>query len=200
MSCTKWLPIIAVFGCVISGAQASIIQIDDLTDTPVLKVDTVTITGNGGNISGYSNTYDPNTLTEKLQFTFTSALASAVNVMQFTRMNCTGCAEESLTNFGPSDIFLVQTTVGSFNDTITFLSSDTASVLAPPPGFTPSARDPLEENGQYQIVFRTMSGANVVDEYQARSDVPEPATLALFAIGLGSLCLIRRRKVGEDAR
>jgi hypothetical protein len=195
MSCTKCLWIIAVFGSAISGVQASTIQIDDLSDIPALIVDGVTITGNGGKISGYSNTFDPNTLTEKLQFTFTSAVASGVNVMQYTRMNCTGCAEESLTG-GPSDIFLIQETAGSFNDTVTFLSSDTASVLAPPTGFTASARDPLEENGQYQIVFRTMSGATVVDEYQARSDVPEPATLALFAIGLGSLRLFRHRKAG----
>jgi hypothetical protein len=195
----KWIKLfllVAICGGVASNLQASIIQIDDLTDTLSLIIDGVTITGNGGKVSNYSNTFDPVTSTEKLQFTFTSTRKAGANLKLYARMICTGCPEESSTG-GPSDLFLFVAQKGSFQATITFRSSDTASVLVPPAGFMRiSNTDPVEENGKYQILLtnEAIESNEVIDQYQARSDftpppLPEPSTLFLLGGGLGCLTI-----------
>jgi hypothetical protein len=184
MSHAKWLAAIVVIvalGSSIPSAQASLIQIDDLTDTLVLYVDGVPVTGNGGRISGYLNTYDG--VTETLQFTFMSDVQSAVDFKQYTRMNGDG--------EGPSDIFLITGTADSNLFDITFLSSDLPSVLVPPSGFDFSVYDPLVENGLYQTVFKLTP-----DEYQARSDIPEPSTCLMLGTGLlGLYGWLRRKRI-----
>jgi hypothetical protein len=203
----KWIKLfllVAICGSVASNLQASIIQIDDLTDTLSLIIDGVTITGNGGKVSNYSNTFDPATSTEKLQFTFTSTRKAGADLKLYARMICTGCPEESSTG-GTSDLFLFVATKGSFQAAITFKSSDTSSELVPPAGYTRIANtDPVEENGKYQILLTNVAtdSDKIIDQYQARSDftppLPEPSTLFLFVGGLGCLGLWAWRQSSPD--
>jgi len=194
MNWAKWFLMIAVLGGVASNMEASLIQIDDATETLKLIIDGVTITGNGGKIENYKNTFDPDTKTEFLQFTFTTTTKAHDTFRFYTRMNCNGCEEESSTG-GPSDLFLFFAQKGSLQLSITFRSSDTASKLVPPANFKPSGLDPIDENGRYETVFKTVTAnGTLVDEFQVRSDIgspplPEPTTLALLVSGMGCLGL-----------
>lgn len=168
-------------------AQASLIQIDDLTDVVGLYVDNNLITGDGGQISNYSNIVDTDG-SEILSFTFESALPWNYDFHKYVLMN--GRSEDAS---GPSDLFLIDGLAGSYSDHIQFISSDVMDRLDPAfygtlYPYTPWTTSPLIENDTYQTLIDT--GADI---YQARSDAPEPATLALLGLGFMGLAFGNRR-------
>ena len=189
MSVTKLLVILVVLFGMVPGVQASLIQIDDRTDSLKLYVDGSLITADGGQISGYSNTVvGPATGgMEILTFTFqsTNPWSGTGDFKYYTLMSSP--IDITPTNpDGLSDIYLIQGTGGSYLDVITFISSDDPLDLAIPSGFIASSFNPLIENGTYQTVFETygITSGLLVDRYQVASDVPEPATLVLFGNAL----------------
>ena len=129
-------------------------------------------------------------MTETLKFTYQlepSVGSIGNSFKQYTRSN----GKELLTS-GPSDIFLIEATQDSSFVDITFISSDTESVIAPPQGFTASAVEvsnggPLTEKDDYQDVFRLVDANNPLiarELFQARSDtseVPIPSAFFLLA-------------------
>jgi hypothetical protein len=191
------LAVLAASGMTFGMAHASIIRVDDSTDTITVTVDNTAIA-----IERLPNT------TEAIRFTFTSTVVSSV----------TGSFSTDLIETTPrdpdngglvSDRFFLQFTMGSPNIGVLFASDPDISSVPP----AQAQFDGFFENGGFQdVIFYRRIGFEqpgiptderpaaglLIDTFQVRSDVPEPATLALF--GIGALALLgrrwRRRKQG----
>jgi hypothetical protein len=91
-----------------------------------------------------------------------------------------------------SDLFVIQGKAGQAPDYITFISDpgNLTTLPAVIPGSTATPTEisaALSETGLWQLAYNTG-----VDQYYVRSDIPEPATLGLFALGAGLLGFRRR--------
>jgi len=189
------LAALVAYGVTFGIAQASIIRIDDSTDTITVIVDDAPIT-----VERLPNT------TEAIRFTFTSTVVSSVTGSFSTDLIET--TPRDLDDGGVvSDRLFLQFTMGSPNVVVLFASDPDLSSVPP----APAQFDGFFENGEFQdVIFYRRVGFDqpgiptdqrppaglLIDTFQVRSDVPEPSTLALFGIAaLGLLgCAWRRSK------
>lgn len=170
---------LALLAASLPNAQASVINIDELAGGGLaLTIDGALITGNGGNVSAYSNDG------ETLSFTFTSAQAWANDTHQYQYLLGEGGVK--------SDLFTISGALGSFLNEIVFTSAS-AKLVTPSSPFTEYSPG-IVENGNWQQVY-----ASAGDTFFAKVEVPEPSVLSLFGLGLLGLCFGKRSRVTSAA-
>ena len=217
----KYLNIVLPLGMIFFAplaAHAAMIQIDDLSDQLSLIVDgkdhSVMPDARIANFVNRTSCGAVATCTpsiEMMSFDFTSALPSAVDFKQYTVMN-----GSSLDSHSISDVFFISGVSGSKIDHVTFFSIDVIRAIVEldnltlsngdmsfrfdTTGYTPSAFSPLLETKLYQTVFATETtpGGVRVDTFQARSDVPEPGTVALVGLVITGLAASKLRQRGTS--
>ena len=188
-------------------AQASVLSIDDLTNSLSLFVnqpDIPTLAGDYAPGSGALVTSNDagNKITnfqssqETLSFTFGDQSPWSVGVYFYRYFN-----EPAAEGGGLSDLFVIQGQANENPDYITFISATaskplTGDITKDGPaslfGGTPSDLGAVDETGDWQLADDT-----TVDQYYIRSgesDVPEPATLAVLGTGLFGLGFARRKR------
>jgi hypothetical protein len=134
-----------------------------------------------------------NQLTETLSFIFPDQVNWTKNTYAYQYFTEPGTT-------GYSDLFVIQGLAGTTTDYVTFIS-DPGFIPNPPnvtfsvsniTGTTPQEISaPVLETGGWQLAYNTG-----VDQFYIQSDVPEPDTLSLLALGVGLLGF-RRRKVAR---
>ena len=203
------------------AAHAALIQIDDLSDQLSLIVDgtdhSVTPDARIANFVNRTSCGAVATCTvlvEMMSFDFTSAISWAADTRKYTVMN-----GSSLDSHSISDVFFISGVRGSNIDHVTVFSIDVIRAIGELDNLTLSNGDmsfrfdttgysalsfsPLVETMFYQDVFATVTtpGGVRVDTFQARSDVPEPSTVALVGLVITGLSAskLRQRSTSKAA-
>ena len=217
----KYLNIVLPLGMIFFAplaTHAATIQIDDLSDKLSLIVDgTDHSVAPDARIANFVNRTSCGAvatctlLVEMMSFDFTSALPSAVDFKQYTVMN-----GSSLDSHSISDVFFISGVSGSKIDHVTFFSIDVIRAIGEldnltlpggdisfrfdTTGYSASSFSPLVETMFYQDVFATVTkpGGVLFDTFQARSDVPEPGTVALVGLVITGLAASKLRQRGTS--
>ena len=217
----KYLNIVLPLGMICFAplaTHAATIQIDDLSDKLSLIVDGTDHSAMpDARIANFVNrtscgavaTCTPSV--EMMSFDFTSTNPWVADIRRFTVMNGSSLDSHSL-----SDVFFISGVKDTNIHHVTFFSIDLIRAIGEldnltlaggdisfrfdTTGYSESNFSPLVETMFYQDVFATATipGGVRVDTYKARSDVPEPGTVALVGLVITGLAASKLRQRGTS--
>ena len=175
--------------------NAAVIQFDDLTESLVVLVDGVRVTGNGGRISNF------NQVGESVSFDITTGGNNFITTTSFTNLveppggdDPPGTVSDRIVLTFVADTTTYHVAFGSDPNLPNIPAGATDLTTVPQQGLPPN---PYFEDGTIQKVATVFSAPGVaLDTYFVRSDaVPEPVSLMLVGIGLilGSIAHSRMR-------
>jgi hypothetical protein len=177
-----------------TACNAAVIQFDDLTESLVVLVDGVRVTGNGGRISNF------NLVGESVSFDITTGGNNFITLTSFTNLveppggdDPPGTVSDRIVLTFVLDTTTYHVAFGSDPDLPNIPAVATDLTTVPQQGLPPN---PYFEDGTSRRVATVFSAPGIaLDTYFVRSDaVPEPVSLMLMGVGLilGSIAHTRR--------
>jgi hypothetical protein len=177
------------------SCNAAVIQFDDLSESVVVLVDGVRVTGNGGRISNF------NQVGESISFDITTAGNNFITTTSFTNLvdppggdDPPGTVSDRIVLTFVLDATTYHVAFGSDPDLPNIPAGATDLTTVPQQGLPPN---PYFENAAFQKVATVFSAPGVaLDTYFVRSDtIPEPVSIMLVGAGLILGTIARRRIV-----